>query len=214
MLNPKDISDPATAIDMTLVLMAKTFKLNYSTPTNNNQRISSNPHNRQIAKPSMHMRQDKQMQMVAGNGRNQFRQYARQNVGNQNSKIANSEKRIRIGIVMIMRHKRLKVIERDKQKSDTVLTTQSVGTLQKEAMNPARPDAKAIVFRIIVALDLSKGTNPLQAKGSRSIQSMRMRQYICHTDHNLWDIIIYGDLQEEAAPAGEQSSPPAPKTAK
>ncbi|GJW41293.1 retrovirus-related pol polyprotein from transposon TNT 1-94 [Tanacetum coccineum] len=95
---------------------------------------------------------------------------------------------------------------------------------------------------IIVALDLSKVTNPLQAKGSRSIQkmteqdsppptitamkipiikkgeydiwSMRMRQYICHTDHNLWDIIVDGDLQEEAAPAGEQSGPPAPKTAK
>ncbi|GJZ89798.1 hypothetical protein Tco_0661725 [Tanacetum coccineum] len=33
-------------------------------------------------------------------------------------------------------------------------------------------------------------------------------------DHNLWDIIVDGDLQEEAAPAGEQSSPPAPKTAK
>ncbi|GJS42152.1 ribonuclease H-like domain-containing protein [Tanacetum coccineum] len=32
--------------------------------------------------------------------------------------------------------------------------------------------------------------------------------------HNLWDIIVDGDLQEEAAPAGEQSSPPAPKTAK
>ncbi|GKB53943.1 hypothetical protein Tco_0904696 [Tanacetum coccineum] len=86
---------------------------------------------------------------------------------------------------------------------------------------------------IIVALDLSKVTNPLQAKGSRSIHkmaeqdsppptitamkipiikkgeydiwSMRMRQYICHTDHNLWDIIVDGDLQEEAAPAGEQS---------
>ncbi|GJZ77602.1 hypothetical protein Tco_0642274 [Tanacetum coccineum] len=84
MLNPKDISDLATAINMTLVLMAKAFKLNYSTPTNNNQRISSNPHNRQIAQPSMNIRQDKQMQMVAGNGRNQFRQYARQNVGNQN----------------------------------------------------------------------------------------------------------------------------------
>ncbi|GJS57005.1 putative ribonuclease H-like domain-containing protein, partial [Tanacetum coccineum] len=95
---------------------------------------------------------------------------------------------------------------------------------------------------IIVALDLSKVTNPLQAKGSRSIQkmteqdsplptitamkipiikkeeydiwSMRMRQYISHTDHNLWDIIVDGDLQEEAASAGEQSSPPAPKTAK
>ncbi|GJR19080.1 ribonuclease H-like domain-containing protein [Tanacetum coccineum] len=32
--------------------------------------------------------------------------------------------------------------------------------------------------------------------------------------HNLWDIIVDGDLQEEAAPVGEQSGPPAPKTAK
>ncbi|GJR42602.1 retrovirus-related pol polyprotein from transposon TNT 1-94 [Tanacetum coccineum] len=51
MLNPKDITDPTTAINMELVLMAKAFKLNYSTPTNNNQRISSNLHNRQIAQP-------------------------------------------------------------------------------------------------------------------------------------------------------------------
>ncbi|GKC41774.1 integrase, catalytic region, zinc finger, CCHC-type containing protein, partial [Tanacetum coccineum] len=49
--NPEDITDPTTAMNMTLVLMAKAFKLNYSTPTNNNQRISSNPHNRQIAQP-------------------------------------------------------------------------------------------------------------------------------------------------------------------
>ncbi|GJR19079.1 ribonuclease H-like domain-containing protein [Tanacetum coccineum] len=34
------------------------------------------------------------------------------------------------------------------------------------------------------------------------------------SDHNLWDIIVDGDLQEEAAPAGEQSGPPTPKTAK
>ncbi|GJV18742.1 hypothetical protein Tco_1367762 [Tanacetum coccineum] len=40
MPNPKDISDPTTAINIELVLMAKAFKLNYSTPTNNNQRIS------------------------------------------------------------------------------------------------------------------------------------------------------------------------------
>ncbi|GJW62979.1 hypothetical protein Tco_0114863 [Tanacetum coccineum] len=40
------------------------------------------------------------------------------------------------------------------------------------------------------------------------------RVSIVSTDHNLWDIIVDGDLQEEAAPAGEQSSPPAPKTAK
>nr|GEZ02931.1 hypothetical protein [Tanacetum cinerariifolium] len=38
---------------MTLVLMAKAFKLIYSTPTNNNQRTSSNPHNRQIAQPGI-----------------------------------------------------------------------------------------------------------------------------------------------------------------
>nr|GEY42600.1 retrovirus-related Pol polyprotein from transposon TNT 1-94 [Tanacetum cinerariifolium] len=36
---------------MALTLMAKAFKLNYSTPTNNNQRISLNPRNRQIAQP-------------------------------------------------------------------------------------------------------------------------------------------------------------------
>ncbi|GJZ42511.1 ribonuclease H-like domain-containing protein [Tanacetum coccineum] len=55
---------------------------------------------------------------------------------------------------------------------------------------------------------------PIIKKGEYDIWSMRMRQYICHTDHNLWDIIVDGDLQEEAAPAGEQSSPPALKTAK
>nr|GEW05026.1 hypothetical protein [Tanacetum cinerariifolium] len=84
MPNPKDITDPTTAMNMTLVLMAKAFKLNYSTPTNNNQRISSNPRNRQIAQPSMNMGQDRQMQMVGGNDMNKFKQYAGQNVRNQN----------------------------------------------------------------------------------------------------------------------------------
>nr|GFB80382.1 hypothetical protein [Tanacetum cinerariifolium] len=46
--------------------MAKAFKLNYSTPTNNNQRISSNLMNRQIAQPGMNMGQDRQIQMVGG----------------------------------------------------------------------------------------------------------------------------------------------------
>nr|GEZ88277.1 hypothetical protein [Tanacetum cinerariifolium] len=49
MPNLKDIIDPTTTMNMALFLMAKAFKLNYSTPTNNNQRISSNPHNRKIA---------------------------------------------------------------------------------------------------------------------------------------------------------------------
>ncbi|GJW61987.1 hypothetical protein Tco_0111322 [Tanacetum coccineum] len=72
--NPKDISDPATTMYMALVLIAKAFKLNYTTPTNNNQIISSNPRN---------MGQDRQMQMVRGNSGNQFRQYPGQNTVNQ-----------------------------------------------------------------------------------------------------------------------------------
>nr|GFA56988.1 hypothetical protein [Tanacetum cinerariifolium] len=82
--NPEDITDPTTAMNMALALMAKAFKLNYSTQTNNNQRISSNPHNRQIAQPGMNMGQERQMQMVGGNGGNQFRQYVGQNVRNLN----------------------------------------------------------------------------------------------------------------------------------
>ncbi|GJX98604.1 hypothetical protein Tco_0355623 [Tanacetum coccineum] len=54
----------------------------------------------------------------------------------------------------------------------------------------------------------------LVPKGEYDIWSMRMRQYICYTDHNLWDVIVNGDLEEEPAPTGETSAPPAPKTAK
>nr|GFC23148.1 hypothetical protein [Tanacetum cinerariifolium] len=84
MTNPEDITDPTTAMNMALALMAKAFKLNYSTPTNNNQRISSNPRNRQIAQPGMNMGKDRQMQLIGGNGGNQFRQYTGQNAGNLN----------------------------------------------------------------------------------------------------------------------------------
>nr|GFB49829.1 hypothetical protein [Tanacetum cinerariifolium] len=38
MPNPEDITNPTTAMNMALALIAKAFKLNYSTPTNNNQR--------------------------------------------------------------------------------------------------------------------------------------------------------------------------------
>nr|GFB47230.1 hypothetical protein [Tanacetum cinerariifolium] len=51
MPNPEDITGPTTAMNMALALMAKAFKLKYSTLTNNNQRISSNLRNRQIAQP-------------------------------------------------------------------------------------------------------------------------------------------------------------------
>ncbi|GKA64649.1 hypothetical protein Tco_0764356 [Tanacetum coccineum] len=55
---------------------------------------------------------------------------------------------------------------------------------------------------------------PIIRKGEYDIWSMRMRQYICHTDNNLWDVIVNGDLKEEPALTGETSAPPAPKTAK
>ncbi|GJU27966.1 putative ribonuclease H-like domain-containing protein [Tanacetum coccineum] len=55
---------------------------------------------------------------------------------------------------------------------------------------------------------------PIIRKGEYDIWSMRMRQYICHTDHNLWNVIVNGDLEEEHEPTGETFAPPAPKTAK
>nr|GEY87951.1 hypothetical protein [Tanacetum cinerariifolium] len=43
--------NPQPSFNQNYMQIAKAFKLNYSTPTNNNQRISSNPRNRQIAQP-------------------------------------------------------------------------------------------------------------------------------------------------------------------
>nr|GEW71361.1 hypothetical protein [Tanacetum cinerariifolium] len=89
MPNPEDITDLTTAMNMALTLMAKAFKLNYSTPTNNNQRISSNLRNKQIVQPGMNRGQDRQMQMVearaegntAGQNKNQIRCYNYRGVG-------------------------------------------------------------------------------------------------------------------------------------
>nr|GEV90515.1 hypothetical protein [Tanacetum cinerariifolium] len=81
MPNLKDITDPISVMNMTLALMAKAFKLNYSSPTNNNQRISSNPRNRQIAQSGMNMGQDRQMQM---NIRNRYGLISVQENGNHN----------------------------------------------------------------------------------------------------------------------------------
>nr|GEY71969.1 hypothetical protein [Tanacetum cinerariifolium] len=77
--------DEIEEVNANCILMANLhIQAKQSTPTNNNQRISSNPRNRQIAQPGMNMGQDRQMQMVGGNGGNQFRQYAGQNAGNLN----------------------------------------------------------------------------------------------------------------------------------
>nr|GFA20655.1 hypothetical protein [Tanacetum cinerariifolium] len=49
----EDINDPTKAMNAALILFAKAFQL--SAPTNNNQRTSSNPRNRQITQPIMNM---------------------------------------------------------------------------------------------------------------------------------------------------------------
>nr|GEV82504.1 Gag-Pol polyprotein [Tanacetum cinerariifolium] len=76
---PEDITDSTTAINMALALMAKAFKLNYSTPTNNNQRISSNPRNLNGYNAVQNVR-NQVIQNVAQNPRVQ-------NTGNQNGLI-------------------------------------------------------------------------------------------------------------------------------
>nr|GEZ96777.1 hypothetical protein [Tanacetum cinerariifolium] len=82
MQNPRDISDPTTAFDMALKLMAKAFKIN-TTPTNNNLMSSSNPSNMQITQPGMNMDQDRHMLIVEDNVGNQFKPNEVQNVMNQ-----------------------------------------------------------------------------------------------------------------------------------
>ncbi|GJY73014.1 hypothetical protein Tco_0477445 [Tanacetum coccineum] len=95
MPNPEDITDPTTVMNMALVLMAKAFKLNYSTPTNNNQRISSNPYNRQIAQKPSRIWVKTSDAVIRGNGgirlgpvgQNAIQNPGVQNVRNQNGLI-------------------------------------------------------------------------------------------------------------------------------
>ncbi|GJR25346.1 hypothetical protein Tco_1101578 [Tanacetum coccineum] len=106
MQNPGDISNPTTALHMALEFMSKAFQLNNTTPTNNNQRSSSNPCYSQIAQSGMNIDQDRQMLMVDDNVRNQFRQNAVQNVGHlarqnavQNQGIQNVRNQIGLSVV-------------------------------------------------------------------------------------------------------------------
>nr|GEY12942.1 hypothetical protein [Tanacetum cinerariifolium] len=82
MPNPEDITYSTTAMNIALSLMAKAFKLNNSTPTNNNQRISSNLRNRQIAQ-------------LGQNARNLNGYNAVQNVGNQGNAAGHNGNQIR-----------------------------------------------------------------------------------------------------------------------
>nr|GEY45334.1 hypothetical protein [Tanacetum cinerariifolium] len=93
MPNNEDITDPTTAMNMALTLMAKAFKLNYSAPTNSNQKISSNPKNRQIAQPGQNTGNPAGYNDVIGNQviQNAVQNLRVQNVGNQNGLIGVQE---------------------------------------------------------------------------------------------------------------------------
>ncbi|GJW70381.1 hypothetical protein Tco_0371444 [Tanacetum coccineum] len=80
--NLEDNSDPTTAMNKALALMAKAFKLN-TIPTNNKQRSSLISLNSQIAQPDINTSQDIKMQIVDDNVGNQVRQNAMQNDGNE-----------------------------------------------------------------------------------------------------------------------------------
>ncbi|GJW52869.1 hypothetical protein Tco_0096954 [Tanacetum coccineum] len=82
MQNPDDSSDPTTAMNMALALLAKSFKVN-TIPTNNNQRSSLIPCNSQIAQQGINTSQDIKMQMVDDNVGNHVRHNAVQNDGNE-----------------------------------------------------------------------------------------------------------------------------------
>ncbi|GKB45913.1 hypothetical protein Tco_0896666 [Tanacetum coccineum] len=77
-----DVNDPMQAMQTVFALMYNAFKKHYSTPTNNNQRISSNTYNKKVSQPWMNMNQGRQMCMVTANARNQGNRQ-RHNVGNQ-----------------------------------------------------------------------------------------------------------------------------------
>nr|GEU64352.1 hypothetical protein [Tanacetum cinerariifolium] len=81
MPNPKDITDPLTTMNMALALMAKAFKLNYSTPTNNNQRMQGNLNGyNAVQNVENQVAQNPRVQNV----RNQNRLIGVQENGNQN----------------------------------------------------------------------------------------------------------------------------------
>jgi hypothetical protein len=73
--------EASAALTQAFAFLSKAFQGRYSTVTNNNQRISSNTRNRQIAQPSFNMGNGGQMVGVYGNQQG----YAtRINMGNQN----------------------------------------------------------------------------------------------------------------------------------
>nr|GEU88871.1 hypothetical protein [Tanacetum cinerariifolium] len=154
MPNPKDITDPTTVMNMELALMAKAFKLNYSTTTNNNQRISSNLRNRQIAQLGINMGQDRQMQMVKGSGENQFRQYAGQNIGNLNgyNSVQNVKNQVAQNAIQNLRVHNVETQNGLTGVPDKVLQLQRSGHFARNCtVRPRRRDAVYLQTQLLIA---------------------------------------------------------------
>ncbi|GJY39186.1 putative reverse transcriptase domain-containing protein [Tanacetum coccineum] len=101
---------------------------------------------------------------------------------------------------------------RDERMGDVIFGEpflEKLGLMQEEELN-CKMAEQDIPPPTITAMKI-----PIIEKGEYDIWSMRMRQYICHTDYNLWDFIVNGDLEKEPAPTTrETSAHHAPKTAK
>ncbi|GJY34083.1 hypothetical protein Tco_0418552 [Tanacetum coccineum] len=89
---------------------------------------------KEIAQPGMNMGQDRQMHMVGGNGRNQFRQYAGQNVGNQNG--YNAVQNVR---------------NQNPNRNGNVVAARAKGNEIRNNVKPRRRDAAYLQTRLLIA---------------------------------------------------------------
>nr|GEW50678.1 hypothetical protein [Tanacetum cinerariifolium] len=74
--------DEIEEVNADYILMANLQQASNSGTQTNKAPVDDSDGSAEIAQPGMNMGQDRQMQMVRGNGGNQFRQYAGQNAGN------------------------------------------------------------------------------------------------------------------------------------
>ncbi|GKE66655.1 hypothetical protein Tco_1520816, partial [Tanacetum coccineum] len=76
-----------------------------------------------------------------------------------------------------------------------------------------RKDTECVVLSSDFKL-LDESQVLLRVPRKNNMYSVDLKNVAPLGDHNLWDVIANGDLEEEPAPTGETSDPPAPKTAK
>nr|GEV50277.1 putative reverse transcriptase domain-containing protein [Tanacetum cinerariifolium] len=136
---------------MKLVLIAKAFKLNYSTPTNNNQRNLSNPRNRQIAQLGMNIGQDKQMQMVGvQNVENLVVHNAVQNLGVLNVRNQNANQNGNGNVVVALAKGNG---NRNNRNQMRCYNCQGMGHLDRNCtVRPKRRDAACLQTQLLIAL--------------------------------------------------------------